>query len=145
MIIASLAPQSAGVTRRDAFLPAEAHVSQNPVLVVVEVDLASLGKERVSQFSRDAIEAMVQVGLETVGVVVGIESCQDRESAASLRAPGLLRSGDTGGMMGCTPQRLSFNLYYAEIVRSCLTAWEVSNLGCVLNNFFPPIEKKLHT
>lgn len=55
--------------------------------MIIEVDLASLGKERVSQFSCDAIEAMVQVGLETVGVVVGIESCQERKSTLSLRAP----------------------------------------------------------
>lgn len=66
------------VIKRGAFLPAKAHVSQDPVLVVVEVDLASLRKERVSQFSCDAVETLVQVGLETVGVVGGIESCQDR-------------------------------------------------------------------
>jgi len=65
--------------RTRAFLPAKAHVSQNPVFVVVKVDLASWREERVSQFSRDAVETMVQVGLQTIGVVGGVEACQDRE------------------------------------------------------------------
>lgn len=47
--------------------------------MVVEVDLASWREERVSQFSCDAVETMVQVGLQTVGVVDGVEACQDTE------------------------------------------------------------------
>lgn len=74
------------VIKRDAFLPAKAHVSQNPVLIVIKVDLSSWWKECVSQFSCDAIETMVQVGLEAVGVVDGIESCQDRKTKTLLRA-----------------------------------------------------------
>lgn len=69
-----------------AFLPAKAHVSQNPVFVVVEVDLASWREERVSQFSCDAVETMVQVGLQTVCVVDGVEACQDTETHTYLRA-----------------------------------------------------------
>lgn len=69
-----------------AFLPAKAHVSQNPVLVVVEVDLTSWREECVSQFSCDAVETMVQVGLQTVCVVDGIEACQERERHTYLRA-----------------------------------------------------------
>lgn len=69
-----------------AFLPAKAHVSQNPVFVVVKVDLASWREESMSQFSCDAIETMVQVGLETVSVVDGVEACQDRERQTYLRA-----------------------------------------------------------
>lgn len=62
-----------------AFLPAKAHVSQNPVFMVVEVDLASWWEECMSQFSCDAVETMVQIGLQTVCVVGGVEACQDRE------------------------------------------------------------------
>lgn len=69
-----------------AFLPAKAHVSQNPVFVVVEVDLASWWEECMSQFSCDAVETMVQVGLKTVCVVDGIEACQDGERHTYLRA-----------------------------------------------------------
>lgn len=69
-----------------AFLPAKAHVSQNPVFVVVKVDLASWREECVSQFSCDAVETMVQVGLQTVCVVDGVEACQDRETETYLRA-----------------------------------------------------------
>lgn len=61
-----------------AFLPAKAHVSQNPVFAVIKVNLASRGEEGVSQFSCDAVETMVQVGLQTVCVVDGVEACQDR-------------------------------------------------------------------
>lgn len=61
------------------FLPAKAHVSQNPVLMVVEVDFASWREERVSQFSCDAVETVVQVRLQTVCVVDGVETCQERE------------------------------------------------------------------
>lgn len=74
------------VIKRDAFLPAKAHVSQNPVLMVIEVDLSGLWKECMSQFSCDAIETMVQVGLEAVGVVVGIEPYQNRKTKALVRA-----------------------------------------------------------
>lgn len=54
--------------------------------MVVEVDLSGLRKKRMSQFSRDAVETMVQVGLEAVGVVDGIESCQDRKTKTLVRA-----------------------------------------------------------
>lgn len=47
--------------------------------MVVEVDLASRREERVSQFPRDAVETVVQVRLQTVRVVDGVEACQDRE------------------------------------------------------------------
>ncbi len=65
-----------------AFLPAKAHVSQNPVFVVVEVDLATWREKCVSQFSCDAIETMVQIWLQTVSVVDRVEACQDRERHA---------------------------------------------------------------
>lgn len=57
-----------------AFIPAEAHVSQNPVLVIIEVDLSGLREESVGQFSSDAVETVVQVGLQTVGVVSRVEA-----------------------------------------------------------------------
>lgn len=69
-----------------AFLPAEPHVSQNPVFVVVKVNLACWREERMSQFSCDAVETMVQVGLQTVCVVDGVEACQNRETHTYLRA-----------------------------------------------------------
>lgn len=71
-----------------AFLPAKSHVSQNPVFVVIKVDLASWREECVSQFSCDAVETVVQVGLQTVCVVDGVEACQDRgrERDTCLRA-----------------------------------------------------------
>lgn len=69
-----------------AFLPAKAHVSQNPIFVVIKVDLASWREERVSQFSCDAIKTMVQIRLQTVRVVDGIEACQDRKRDTYLRA-----------------------------------------------------------
>lgn len=47
--------------------------------MVVEVDLTGWREERVSQFSRDAVETMVQVRLQTVRVVDGVEACQERE------------------------------------------------------------------
>ena len=47
--------------------------------MVVKVDLACWREERVSQFSRDAVETMVQIGLQTVCVVDGVEACQNRE------------------------------------------------------------------
>lgn len=47
--------------------------------MVIKVDLASWREECMSQFSCDAIETMVQVGLQTVCVVDGVEACQDRE------------------------------------------------------------------
>lgn len=68
------------------FLPAKAHVSKNPVFMVIEVDLASWREECMSQFSCDAIETMVQVGLQTVCVVDGVEACQDRQTHTYLRA-----------------------------------------------------------
>lgn len=67
-----------------AFLPAEAHVSQNPVFVVVEVDLSRRREEGVSQFSCDAVETMVQVGLQTVCVVDGVEACQEPDGHRQL-------------------------------------------------------------
>lgn len=48
--------------------------------MVIKVDLASWREECMSQFSCDAIETMVQVGLQTVCVVDGVEACQDRET-----------------------------------------------------------------
>lgn len=89
MVISSFAGHAAAlrvgcVIKRDAFLPAKAHVSQNPVLVVIEVDLSGLWKECVGQFSRDAVETVVQVGLEAVGVVDGVESCPDAKTKAVL-------------------------------------------------------------
>lgn len=47
--------------------------------MVIKVDLASWREECMSQFSCDAIETMVQVGLQTVCVVDGVEACQDRD------------------------------------------------------------------
>lgn len=87
---------SGGVIERGAFLPAKAHVSQDPVLVVIEVDLSSLWKEGMGQFSRDAVETMVQVGLEAVGVVDGVESCQGRKTkrSAPARAAPFRNDGD---------------------------------------------------
>lgn len=97
---------SANTIKMRAFLPAEAHVSQNPIFVVVKVDLACWREERVSQFSCDAIETMVQVGLPTVCVVDWIEACQNRETERnsseprreSLR-PSFLHRGDWSGEM----------------------------------------------
>lgn len=54
--------------------------------MVIKVDLASWREERMSQFSCDAVETMMQVGLQTVRVVDGVEACQDRETHAKLRA-----------------------------------------------------------
>lgn len=42
-----------------AFIPAEAHVSQNPILVIIEVDLSGLREEGVGQFTGDAVETVV--------------------------------------------------------------------------------------
>lgn len=47
--------------------------------MVVEVDLARWREEGVSQLSRDAVETMVQVGLQTVSVVDGVETCQNTD------------------------------------------------------------------
>lgn len=47
--------------------------------MVVKVDFACWREEGVSQFSRDAVETMVQVGLQTVCVVDGVEACQRRK------------------------------------------------------------------
>jgi len=66
-----------------AFLPAEAHVSQNPVFVVVKVNLACWREESMSQFSCDTVETMVQIGLQTVCVVDGVEACQNKETHIS--------------------------------------------------------------
>ncbi len=63
-----------GEKKTRAFIPAEAHVSQNPVLVIIKVDLSGLRKEGVGQFSGDAVETVVQVGLQTVGVVSRVEA-----------------------------------------------------------------------
>lgn len=96
---------SANTIKMRAFLPAEAHVSQNPIFVVVKVDLACWREERVSQFSCDAIETMVQVGLPTVCVVDWIEACQNRETERNsseprresfIPAPWRLKWGDDG-------------------------------------------------
>lgn len=57
-----------------AFIPAEAHVSQNPVLIIIKVYLSGLREEGVRQFSSDAVETVVQVGLQTVGVVSRVEA-----------------------------------------------------------------------
>lgn len=143
MKTASLAPQPAAVKERDAFLPAEAHVPQNPVLMVVEVDLAGLGKERVSQFSCDAIEAVVQVGLETVGVVVGVESCQDRKPTLSLRRPACCAQTPPAErwLMACPPQRFSFSLDHAVIGRFRLTVWGTSNLVLTAPIFSPLLRR----
>lgn len=53
----------------NSFFPAEAHVSQNPVFMVIKVDLSCWWEEGMSQFSRYAVETMVQVGLQAVCVV----------------------------------------------------------------------------
>lgn len=100
-----------------AFLPTKAHVSQNPVFVVVEVNLASWREESMSQFSCDAVETMVQVGLQTVRVVDGVEACQDRERETYLRAEEgnphsiislcLDNSGEWGGGGGTKHRALS--------------------------------------
>lgn len=71
-----------------AFFPAEAHISQNPVLMVVKVDLACRWEESMGQFSGDAVETMVQVGLQAVCVVDGIEACQYRERHIPQRRGG---------------------------------------------------------
>lgn len=44
------------------------------------MDLASWREEGVSQFPSDAVEAVVQVGLQTVRVVNGVEACQDTDT-----------------------------------------------------------------
>lgn len=67
-----------------AFFPAEAHVSQNPILMVVKVDLARRREESMCQFASDAVETVVQVGLQTVCVVDGVEACQ-KETELCLR------------------------------------------------------------
>lgn len=67
------------MTKINAFLPAEAHVSQNPVFMVVKVNLACCWEECMGQFSCDAVETMVQLGLQTVCVVDGVEACQSGE------------------------------------------------------------------
>lgn len=70
-----------------AFLPAKAHVSQNPVFMVVKVDLASWREESMSQLSCDAVKTVVQVGLQTVRVVDGVEACQDRQRERERDSP----------------------------------------------------------
>lgn len=56
--------------------------------MVVKVDLASWREEGVSQFSSDAVETVVQVGLQTVGVVNGVEACQDTDIDRQAITPG---------------------------------------------------------
>lgn len=61
--------------------------------MVVKVDLASWREEGVSQFSSDAVETVVQVGLQTVGVVNGVEACQDTDIDRQAITPGGLEGG----------------------------------------------------
>lgn len=57
-----------------AFLPAEAHVPQNPVLVIIKVDLSGRREERVCQFTCDAVKTVVQVRLQTIRVIYWVEA-----------------------------------------------------------------------
>lgn len=63
-----------------AFLPAEAHVPQNPVLVIVKVDLSGRREESVCQFACDAVKTVMQVGLQTIRVIYRVEPCQKKRS-----------------------------------------------------------------
>lgn len=62
-LLVYISAASTNMIKTLAFLPAEAHVSKNPVFVVVKVDLACRREECMSQFSCDAVETMVQIGL----------------------------------------------------------------------------------
>lgn len=64
-----------------AFLPAEAHVPQNPVLVIIKVDLSSRREERMGQFTCGAIKTVMEVGLQTICVIYWVEACQKKWSA----------------------------------------------------------------
>lgn len=44
--------------------------------MVVKVDLPRWGEEGVGQFASNAVKTVVQVGLQTVCVVDGVEACQ---------------------------------------------------------------------
>lgn len=63
-----------------AFLPAEAHIPQNPVFVIIKVDLSGRREESVCQFTCGPIETVVQVGLQTIGVIYWVEACQKKWS-----------------------------------------------------------------
>lgn len=55
--------------------------------MVIKVDLASWREEGMSQFPCDAIKTVVQVGLQAVCVVDGVEACRDRERQIETFVP----------------------------------------------------------
>lgn len=68
----------------------------------------------MSQFSCDAVETMVQVGLQTVCVVDGVEACQmERETHTYLRA----EEGNPHSIISaqCRPQQWDDGLQKTEL------------------------------